>query len=340
MLAAITVASWQYLRVTTSGPKADAPLAISPADSTVARLRARVDEEPCDRRRIIELVEHSLREGNSREVLSRSDAFFVKCGDYSRLRELRYGAHRQLGDWANAAADASKLIESNPHNASYHGWRAMIHEQSGDLTRASEDYEQALLLKPSLADVPATLASVYEKLGKPCSAILPLAQVVTYYPEASDVEVVHARIARLAGLGECAWSAGQGHAVIRRRPGDTVMTARVRINGRDCGIFVVDTGATFVALSRRAAEAIALDVSGKPKLYAQTANGVALGHAVVLDEVAVQGLRAARVRAAVVDNLGEIDGLLGMSFLSRFDFHHAKGVLEIDARHRSSSKTP
>lgn len=53
-----------------------------------------------------------------------------------------------------------------------------------------------------------------------------------------------------------------------------------------------------------------------------------------MDKVEVQGVKAARVPAAVIDGLGSIDGLLGMSFLSRFDLKQAAGLLEITARRR------
>lgn len=325
--------SMRQLPIPAQADTTDPPLD-SPEAKAVARLRAQVQREPCDRRRIVELAELTLRAGDSRETLSQADNFFRKCGEYSRLRELSFQAHKQLSEWTGAAADAGKLIELDPQDANYRGWRGLVYEESGDLARAAEDYEQALLLKPHLADLPMNLAAAYEKLGKPCSAILPLAQVVTYYPEARNVDGIQARIARLASMGECAWSVGEGHALIRSRPGAHVMTAPVRINGRDCGTFIVDTGATLVVLSRRAAALLALNLAGAPRLYTQTANGVGSGSAVVLDKVEVQGVRAARVSAAVVDELVGVDGLLGMSFLSRFDLNRSNGVLEIKTRKR------
>lgn len=334
--------AWRSLRQLPTPAQADAsgaPLD-SPEAKAVARLRAQVQLEPCDRRRIVELAELTLGAGDSRETLSQVDTFLRKCGEYPRLRELSYQAHKQLSEWAGAAADAGKLIELDPQDANYRGWRGLVYEQSGDLARAAEDYEQALLLKPHLADVPMNLAAAYEKLGKPCSAILPLAQVVTYYPEARNVDAIQARIGRLAFMGECAWAVGEGQALIRSRSGAHVMTARVRVNGRDCGTFIVDTGATLVVLSRRAAVSLALNLAGAPRFYTQTANGVGSGSAVVLDKVEVQGVRAARVSAAVVDELVGVDGLLGMSFLSRFDLNRSNGVLEIKARKRSMAASP
>jgi clan AA aspartic protease (TIGR02281 family) len=334
--------AWRSMRQLPTAAQVDTTdlLHDSPEATAVARLRAQVQREPCDRRRIVELAERTLRAGDGRDTLNQAETFFRKCGEHPRLREISYQAHKQLSQWSGAAADAGKLIELDPQDANYRGWRGLVYEESGDLLRAAEDYEQALLLKPHLADLPMNLAAAYEKLGKPCSAILPLAQVVTYYPEARNVDSIQARIARLASMGECAWSAGEGQALIRSRPGAHVMTARVRINERDCGTFIVDTGATLVVLSRRAAVLLGLNLTGAPRLYTQTANGVGSGSAVVLDLVEVQGVRAARVSAAVVDELVGVDGLLGMSFLSRFDLHRSNGVLEIKARKRPARASP
>ena len=90
-----------------------------------------------------------------------------------------------------------------------------------------------------------------------------------------------------------------------------------------------------VVLSRHAADSLGLNLAGATRLYTQTANGVGSGSAVTLDRVEVQGVRAARVSAAVVDELVGADGLLGMSFLSRFDLSRSNGSLEIKARKRA-----
>ena len=110
------------------------------------------------------------------------------------------------------------------------------------------------------------------------------------------------------------------------------MMVKVRVNDRQTGDFVVDTGATLVTLSRRFADRLQIATTGAPSLLAQTANGVTSGALVALDKLELQGIHAARVPAAVVENLGTVDGLLGMSFLSRFDLHRSQAVLAIDAR--------
>jgi clan AA aspartic protease (TIGR02281 family) len=313
---------------------AEAPYDYGAKADEVHRLEGQLDKEPCDRRKIIELGEAMHRAGDVRGTIRRAEAFFQKCGDYPRLRWLTYAAHKQLSEWDEAAAEATKLIETNPYDADFRGWRGLVYEQKGDLDHASEDFRQALVLKPRLGDLPINLANVYEHQGKPCDAILPLVQVVFYHPEATNLGALRARIDDLGARAECAWAAGEGRAQIHRRPGEPLLLAKVRVNDRETGTFIVDTGATLVVLSRAFADKLKLDTSSAPRLFAQTANGPTTGFAVTVDKIEVQGVKAARVPAAVVDGLGNIEGLLGMSFLSRFDLKQESAQLEISARKR------
>jgi aspartyl protease family protein len=113
-----------------------------------------------------------------------------------------------------------------------------------------------------------------------------------------------------------------------------VFLAKVRINDQESGTFVVDTGATFVALSSQLAKRLQLDLNGAPLLLFETANGVSAGTGIVLDRVSVQGLHASHVPAAIVGGLGSIDGLLGMSFLTRFELRQSGKTLQLSTRKR------
>jgi aspartyl protease family protein len=81
---------------------------------------------------------------------------------------------------------------------------------------------------------------------------------------------------------------------------------------------VVDTGATDLVLTRADAERAGIDTDGLIfSGQAFTANGMVQTAPVLLDTVALEGMRA-RVRAVV--NGGEMqESLLGMSYLHRFE---------------------
>ena len=81
--------------------------------------------------------------------------------------------------------------------------------------------------------------------------------------------------------------------------------------------FLVDTGATAVALTQTDARRLGFDPSGLDYRYSiATANGVAHGAEVKLASVSVAGASVADVEALVIDH-GLSQSLLGMTYLGR-----------------------
>lgn len=97
--------------------------------------------------------------------------------------------------------------------------------------------------------------------------------------------------------------------------GHYYMTAE--LNGKPVR-FVVDTGATTIALSRQDAEKIGINTDDLAYLgQARTANGTVSTATVMIDSFRIGDLQDDRVPATVID--GEMDqSLLGMTYLSRF----------------------
>jgi len=127
---------------------------------------------------------------------------------------------------------------------------------------------------------------------------------------------------------------GSGRAGIQVNPSEGVIRARAKIDG-ESGSFVVDTGASYVTLTRALVLRLKLDLERAPTVLLQTANGPRPGHLITVQAIEVQGVKAARVPAVVIDDLGGgIDGLLGLSFLSRFDLKQTRGMFEIASRSR------
>lgn len=109
--------------------------------------------------------------------------------------------------------------------------------------------------------------------------------------------------------------------------------ARAEINGI-AGSFLIDTGASFVTLSPSfAAKAKPTYIKAGP-VELQTANGNANGTLATVDLITLSGLSAAGVPTVVASKqLGDgIDGLLGMSFLSRFTILLEDEQLSLTAR--------
>jgi len=97
------------------------------------------------------------------------------------------------------------------------------------------------------------------------------------------------------------------------------------INGQQVS-FLVDTGATDVALPESTARALGLKFG--PRVNVMTAAGPSTAWVTRLDEVSVGGLRRTNVRASIT--AGEFDGiLLGMSFLKHYSLQQSDGRLMI-----------
>ncbi|MBW6393343.1 retropepsin-like aspartic protease family protein [Billgrantia antri] len=100
----------------------------------------------------------------------------------------------------------------------------------------------------------------------------------------------------------------------RNRAGHFLATGR--INGEPVE-FLLDTGATYVAVSAGLAERLALERAGSA--WFNTANGRVRGDLTWLEEVSLGGFAASDVRGSISPGLEGDVALLGMSFLNRFD---------------------
>ena len=138
--------------------------------------------------------------------------------------------------------------------------------------------------------------------------------------------------ARLTGAGD---SASAANAAANAAGGDIVLPmgpgghfgGTGTINGKAVQ-FLVDTGATTVALSQREANRIGLDWQrGKPGLT-QTANGPVPVYAINLTSVRLGGVEIANVAAIVLPADMPVV-LLGNSFLGRFSMRQDSDVMRL-----------
>ena len=107
-------------------------------------------------------------------------------------------------------------------------------------------------------------------------------------------------------------------------------TAAGAINGRPVR-FMVDTGATVVALSQADAERIGLAWRDAPRVVTHTANGAVPVHRVNLTSVRVGEVEVSHVEAVVVPAAMPYV-LLGNSFLGRFQMVRDNDLLRLEKR--------
>lgn len=149
-------------------------------------------------------------------------------------------------------------------------------------------------------------------------AVLRVDGVERAYPlsreySAGFAEPVKKRLSIAKGIGGHYWVAGS-------------------INGQTVQ-FLVDTGATSVALNDAHARRLGIDyrVSGRP-LQVSTASGTARGWRVNLDRVKVGDLEVLGVEAVILEGDAPHEALLGMSFLGRVGWREEQGMLVLESK--------
>jgi len=316
-----------------SGDAPQVPTQFAALDSELAR-------EPCDRQRAYKLIDGLYHAREPRLTLLRAEAFVRQCGDFTELLPLTYAAHRDLSEWDPAIADVSKLIELQPHEKDYRWWRGQLYEHKGQLERAARDYDQSIVVEPKITNIPFNLANVYERLGRPCDGIFPLTQFAYFYPGAADL--ANKRLSALYANPACSAFVGTGQATIPFTAGAAAVPVHVRINGQVDATFLLDTGASVVVLTEALARKLSLDPSAWPETVVSTAGGLRVVRRGTLDEIDVQTLRARQVPCAIAPDLPGDIGLLGLSFLSRFDlrFDATRGKVTLAARHAEKNDRP
>lgn len=136
----------------------------------------------------------------------------------------------------------------------------------------------------------------------------------------------HVQDVPLGGRAGGALPAGQAAAVrIPRGDGGMFLTTGT-VNGQSVE-FLVDTGATTVAMNDATARTLGIDYRAGSRGLVETASGVTEAYAVTLREVGVGSIRLPNVQAVVIRGAQPSRALLGMSFLSRTQIEHAQDAM-------------
>ncbi|OUS11084.1 hypothetical protein A9Q89_10085 [Gammaproteobacteria bacterium 53_120_T64] len=98
------------------------------------------------------------------------------------------------------------------------------------------------------------------------------------------------------------------------------------INGRPTK-FMVDTGATVIAMNRNEARRLGIDLRRAARGMSSTAGGMVETFRIVLDKVSVGGITLHSIPASVIDGDFPEHILLGNSFLSKVEMTEQSGVL-------------
>ncbi len=106
-----------------------------------------------------------------------------------------------------------------------------------------------------------------------------------------------------------------------------------QINGRSVD-FMVDTGASTVAMSESTARRLNISYIGKgTPMVSQTASGLVRSYRVKLDSVTIGGIALHHVDGSVIEGNAPPEVLLGMSFLNQLDMQNQGNVLLLQQKY-------
>lgn len=293
---------------------------------SVAKQLAALSRERCDREAVYQLSKALEDESYRREAAESLVRFSDNCGGYTDGIRRGINVLLDISDYSRSVELADKLIEMEPNSDNGYFLRAVAYDRGNQCENAIADYSSAIELfgnKEKISSVSyESMSRCYEQLGQYCDAMLPIESWVAINPSEYDNDQTKSILRRLSNKGKCAQAtSGKKEEVIRRKGAD-VIKVDASINGMK-GTFMIDTGATFVTIKKRFAEKAGLKVAGQ-RIKLNTANGTVDGYLTKAKSVKLRSLESERVQVVIqideADDYGDgTDGLIGMSFLSRFD---------------------
>lgn len=292
----------------------------------IAKPLSILQRERCDWDALYDLVEGVYRAGYKREAATALVAYSHKCSEASGGLYWAAEIFYELVDYPAALEVADELLEIDATNGDFHFLRGQIQAESGQYKAAIDSYTSVLELEDDLNDLSSAvfefLSDIYAEAGNYCEAITPIITWIALDPQYNDTRSVRTLITDYAERGDCSehYADGEDHFPITDAG---VISAIVEVNGVE-GNFIVDTGASNVSITHDFAGRAGVLLGDDYNVPVRTANGLVHEQSVTLDEVQLGHTHARNVAGLVEkpnsDGLGAgIDGLLGRSFLSRFN---------------------
>jgi len=296
--------------------------------------------EPCDQQSVNDLALTLGKMGYRRQAAEGLYNFVMKCGAPTSALQTSVNMLLSLTDYPKAVEVADEFIRRAPMNHNAHFLRGEALAGAGDFRRAIVDYANAIELFDSDkrrigSQVFTALANAHAALGEFCEAATSILTWVALDPAGHDTNQSRKMVADYEQQGNCT-SAKQPQKVRYPLSGQkNLVKVKAEINGVR-GFFIIDTGATWVSIGSRFADRAKIPWVNASEVTLKTAHGLAKGRLSRAEKVVLGTLEATQVPVVVqkVDDLAlDSDGLLGMSFLSRFEIQMASGYIEIRTRH-------
>jgi predicted aspartyl protease len=212
-----------------------------------------------------------------------------------------------IGQWLAFGAAVSP---ADYHTRAERAWRGH------DYVEALQLWSHAVALQPADPNIHYLRGTALARLGLKTSALDAFQMALLLDPSPALARRVADDIARLT---QAPGPAGAQETTVPLEHGLGVWTARVVLNDRHAGRFLVDTGSSVTVVSPRlAAEAVIAGTAGGPPVELHTLGGRAIGAAAVVASLRVGDLELRDVPVVLHEPGSTFDGILGNTVLGRY----------------------
>jgi tetratricopeptide (TPR) repeat protein len=334
---------WRYIPARVDYSALYETLGIAPLPSSIETLSQiqtpldRLNREPCYRDAIRDFSEGLMKAGRPREAATSVRSFVKRCKNSEGLLAIAYSALESISDYQGAVEVADQLVKAYPATGAFRYRRARAYDHLDDFSHALMDYLNAVQLdndpKSLAGDVFFNTSRMYAELGRYCDAITPMETYISLDPADRRTPQTTKIIAEYANKGNCDTGYASGTARIPIPGQSNVHLLRVFVNSVG-GNFILDTGATFVAVTPQFASKARIDTESGNQVIMKTVGGTALADIGYATKIAVGKAEASGVVVAVhrdgAKPFGDgVDGLLGMSFIARFQLNISPKAIEL-----------
>ncbi len=305
---------------------------------TLKRTLNLLKREQCDTAAVFDFTTELGKKGYRRAAATALVTFSRKCGTSEPALRRAYKLFGDINDHALMIETANQLIDLKDFAPDYHYWRGIGSMKQGEHRKALDDFITTVELQSNIARIHSIVFSnqskMYEELGRICEAITPIQTWMSIDPASRDTAQSRTLIARIAERGGCDTTYADGAARFRITSRNHIVVETV-VNGQRAAL-LLDTGASFVSLNSSFAKKAGIEATAGSHIKLQTANGVVSAQTAVANTVAVGAAKAQGVTVVIHDGSdgSAIDGLLGMSFLARFDLKLGDREWSIAAREK------
>jgi clan AA aspartic protease (TIGR02281 family) len=309
-------------------------------DPQVWVLLEELKREACDQKSVLDLGTVLDKRGYRRDAAESLYNFVRHCGAPHSALHRSVDIFLKLTDYPKAVEVADDFMRRAPTSSTAVYLRGVALQGVGDHRRAVTDYANAIELyekgKKEISEhVFARLATAYSALGQHCEAATAILTWIAIDPVRRDNNASRKIVSDYEQRGNCATSTEFQKERFALTGNRHVVKVRAAINGVQ-GVFILDTGASYVTVKSSFAERAKIPDTGN-EISLATANGLAKGKLTRAEKMSLGKLEARSVPVVVqkTDQKSygaDVDGLLGMSFLSRFEMQMAGGFIEVRSR--------